>query len=362
MYLAKENMRLMNRLMFPLLLQKQSRENPEEWFEEPLKPIIDELTHMAKGLQPFEEEIKEFYDRDMFMSVFITSDEVLFLEDWQQYVELWRSKSDEAIKQLFVEALLRESDGNRFTDEEIQEKSKELVGNPFALLDELNKMPLEDTVRWAYFNAITSPVKAVNEFIELHEKLEEVFEAVYEEYEQLLLESFTIFERRMDETPEFIQNAFQGITKITEHELSSNQIRVIPMLILSDFLGTNIEKYDIDVIFLGGRFVETVDLLVTFRENQQKERISIFKSLGDPTRYNIICQIASGVKSVKNIAESLGITSATVGYHINQMLISNLVMHDWNKKDCQNPINQEMLHQAIQGLFSDLQLDEKIDE
>ena len=87
--------------------------------------------------------------------------------------------------------------------------------------------------------------------------------------------------------------------------------------------------------------------------DKQQDRFNVFKNFGDKTWYQIFCEIAKGTKSVKGIAEQLGITSATVSYHINELVLSNLVVHGWNKKDCTHAIHTELITEVMNGLMED---------
>lgn len=349
MIVPKEQMKFINQLSFPILIQKESRDQTEEWFEEPLKDVIAEMATMSQGLQPYKEQLTLFYQHPMFYQALVRSEDVYTFERWSDYEMYLQSLSDDALKERFVRALLE-------TDDEVEEVQDsdvaELAGNQFALLDRLNQMPLEDAVRWTYFNAVNAPAKVVDDFCAVHRDISPVFEAVYAMYEGQLLQEVELFRERLERQPSFLQEAFDGLESVTDLPLDSDRLVVIPHLLLSDFMSFTLA--DSEYLLLGGKFVECIDLLVAYKNNQQQERISIFKNLGDPTRYEIIRLIASGVKSVKQIAQTLNITSATVTYHINQMMISNLVLQNWNKKETTNPINREMLDRAIDGLMGDL--------
>lgn len=350
MYLAQKQLYTVNRVTYPLLLQKQQDKKPKEWFEDPLEPLLEEMKKMSSGLLPFEERLKEFYDRDTFINFLISDVDWRLIESWEEYQAYFDAKTDEELKRNLLDILLK-GEGEVEDDAKRDELLLEYVSNQFALLDALNQMPMKDARRWAYFNAVMNPRKLITDFFALHEEILPVFEDVYQKYEDILIKEYSLFEETMRVTPTFFNDAFSG-----EFSIDADAAMVIPVLSLTDFIGLVVEKDKQEIIFLGGKFVESVQLLVDFHKNQQTERISIFKNLGDPTRYGILCQIAAGVKSVKQIAASLSITSATVNYHINQMLISNLVSHDWNDKTNDNPINTMLLTEALRGLEEDLQL------
>ena len=135
---------------------------------------------------------------------------------------------------------------------------------------------------------------------------------------------------------------------IEEIDWASDEISVIPTLLLSDFY-----FQDSEILILGAKSLEVIQRVIQTRLDKQQERINVFKNLGDKTRYQIFCEIAKGTKSVKKIAEQLGITSATVSYHINELVLSNLVVQGWNKKDCTQAIHTELITEVMNGLMED---------
>lgn len=93
-------------------------------------------------------------------------------------------------------------------------------------------------------------------------------------------------------------------------------------------------------------------------ENKIVERVQIFKNLGDKTRYEVLKLIAEGETSVKNIANQLGVSSATISYHINNFLTSKIIKFDKGKNKLNYVIDYELLEEVIKGLKDDLRFPE----
>ena len=195
---------------------------------------------------------------------------------------------------------------------------------------------------------MSEPKKFVEDFISLHQTLKPIFEKVYVEYLPLLEKSYTEFEATIHEQPTILAEAFTGTKEIEEIDWTSDEISVVPSLLLSDFY-----FQDSEFLLLGAKSLEVIQHMIQTRLDEQQERINVFKNLGDKTRYQIFCEIAKGTKSVKKIAEQLGITSATVSYHINELVLSNLVVQGWNKKDCTKAIHTELITEVMNGLMED---------
>jgi len=221
-----------------------------------------------------------------------------------------------------------------------EKMTKEPIMNPLDLFNQVKEM-----IEKKDFDAAK---KFVEDFISLHQTLKPIFEKVYAEYLPILEKSYTEFEATIYEHPTILAEAFTGTKEIEEIDWTSNEISVIPTLLLSDFY-----FQDSELLILGAKSLEVIQHVIQTRLDKQQERINVFKNLGDKTRYQIFCEIAKGTKSVKKIAEQLGITSATVSYHINELVLSNLVVHGWNKKDCTKAIHTELITEVMNGLMED---------
>ena len=275
---------------------------------------------------------------------FINVKTLLRYRSFDEYVEFLQSMDEVLIKKQLMTSIVKQ-------DEEelvVEDKVEELVGNQFAFLDFLKYLPIDDTLRWNYFTIMSQPKKFVEDFISLHQTIKPIFDKVYAEYLPILEKSYTEFEATIREHPTILAEAFTGTKEIEEIDWTSDDISVIPTLLLSDFF-----FQDSEILLLGAKSLEVIQHFIQTRLDKQQERINVFKNLGDKTRYQIFCEIAKGTKSVKKIAEQLGITSATVSYHINELVLSNLVVQGWNKKDCLKAIHTELITEVMNGLMED---------
>ena len=346
MQFKKEQMEFVNQLLYPILILKKDRdeERPSSSLEEQLEVIVEEMRHISVPLEPYKDNILYFYKDDALRIFFVNVKNVLRYHSFDEYAEVLHSMDESQIKQQLMTNIVRQDE----EEVEVEEKVQELLGNQFAFLDFLKNLPIDDTVRWNYFTIMSQPKKFVEDFIYLHQTLKPIFEKVYAEYLPILEKSYTEFEATIHEHPRILAEAFTGTKEIEEIDWTSDEISVIPTLLLSDFYF----QYS-ELLILGAKSLEVIQHVIQTRLDKQQERINVFKNLGDKTRYQIFCEIAKGTKSVKKIAEQLGITSATVSYHINELVLSNLVVQGWNKKDCTQAIHSELITEVMNGLMED---------
>ena len=346
MQFKQEQMEFVNQLLYPILILKKNRDEelPSTQLEQQLEDIVEEMRHMSVPLETYMDKILYFYKDDVLRMFFINVKTLLRYRSFDEYVEFLQSMDEVLIKKQLMTSIVKQ-------DEEelvVEDKVEELVGNQFAFLDFLKYLPIDDTLRWNYFTIMSQPKKFVEDFISLHQTIKPIFDKVYAEYLPILEKSYTEFEATIREHPTILAEAFTGTKEIEEIDWTSDDISVIPTLLLSDFF-----FQDSEILLLGAKSLEVIQHFIQTRLDKQQERINVFKNLGDKTRYQIFCEIAKGTKSVKKIAEQLGITSATVSYHINELVLSNLVVHGWNKKDCTQTIHTELITEVMNGLMED---------
>lgn len=345
MQFKQEQMEFVNQLIYPILILKKDRdeERPSSPLEQELEVIVEEMRQMSVPYRN-KENILYFYKDDALRMFFVNAKNVLRYYSFEEYAKVLHSMDEEQIKQQLMTTIVKQDE----EEASVEDKVTELLGNQFAFLDFLKNLPIDDTLRWNYFTIMSQPKKFVEDFISLHETIKPIFDKVYEDYLPILEKSYVEFEAAINEHPTILAEAFSGTKLIEEIDWKSDEISVIPTLLLSDFF-----FQDSEILILGAKSLEVIQHVIQTRLDKQQERINVFKNLGDKTRYQIFCEIAKGTKSVKKIAEQLGITSATVSYHINELVLSNLVVQGWNKKDCTQAIHTELITEVMNGLMED---------
>ena len=89
-------------------------------------------------------------------------------------------------------------------------------------------------------------------------------------------------------------------------------------------------------------------------ENKTLERVQIFKNLGDKTRYEVLKLIAAGETSTKVIAKTLGVSSATISYHINNLLTSKVIKMDKSNDKFGYVVDYELLEDTMEEFRKDM--------
>ena len=251
MQFKQEQMEFVNQLLYPILILKKNRdeERPSTQLEQQLEDIVEEMRHMSVPLETYMDKILYFYKDDVLRMFFINVKTLLRYRSFDEYVEFLQSMDEVLIKKQLMTSIVKQ-------DEEelvVEDKVEELVGNQFAFLDFLKYLPIDDTLRWNYFTIMSQPKKFVEDFISLHQTIKPIFDKVYAEYLPILEKSYTEFEATIREHPTILAEAFTGTKEIEEIDWTSDDISVIPTLLLSDFF-----FQDSEILLLGAKSLEVI--------------------------------------------------------------------------------------------------------
>jgi DNA-binding transcriptional ArsR family regulator len=113
--------------------------------------------------------------------------------------------------------------------------------------------------------------------------------------------------------------------------------------------------YPETAMIVWGRDMEkSFEAIAEYQEDKLNQRVKVFKALGDKTRYEVLKLLASGVTSTKAIAEEVGVSSATVSYHLNEFLTNGLISIRQKGRRSGYLINYDRLHDIIEEFKADL--------
>ena len=105
--------------------------------------------------------------------------------------------------------------------------------------------------------------------------------------------------------------------------------------------------------------IESEAFLKKIKEAEKEEqvnRILAYKNLGDKTRYEVLKCISNGMQSTKDIAHQLNVSSATISYHLNNLMTSKLIRLAYEDGKYFNKVNQEWIETCFEELKKDLKM------
>lgn len=217
----------------------------------------------------------------------------------------------------------------------------------FEVLDKAN---LSNEERWYFLSAYEEPKKYIGQLIEFYRYISPKYEILYEKYSDersAFVENFD-FDKFLKDMP-FINDDLSGI--ITQSK--------IEVFILSSFI-KKIQfelnsKYNTSWIILGAN----VDAYVLNKgDDLSDDSLSgLLKSLSDKSRYQVLKLISKSNMRTKDIAKSLGITSAAVSYHLSKLANDLLiVLNNVEGKDAKYSLNKERMNKLLDIIKRDFDL------
>ncbi|WP_162011787.1 ArsR/SmtB family transcription factor [Streptococcus sp. S784/96/1] len=202
------------------------------------------------------------------------------------------------------------------------------VQHLLATLETSDRSP---EVKWYWYQAIQHPEKTRDELVWVLRQVFEIYTPFYERYENEVIAA----EKAYAEEAE----------KSSEHQ-------DIQVIILSPWM---LEYYDGMVPYANQkRLVKgcRVDSLLACREVMDDDRLTLLlKTMGDKSRYQVLLALLFPNAKNKDIAEQLGITTASVSFHTQKLLNSGLIKVTQGQG---YQINDAVVSQLLEKLQKDL--------
>lgn len=326
------------------IYNKTEKENYEEFLTEDWVKTFQEV---EKKLKPFESEIESFYfEEASFPSFLMKGSSPFGFESVEAYLDAVAQMEESKLKKSFlIKLYLMAEDVDTATTEEIAPYLEDLNAQ-MALIESLHAT---DETKWKIMGFIRKPQNTVKKWIELMEKIMPIFNSFYEERKAEADAFGTDFVKRLNETQ---GDALETITggMLTKKVLSGGNILVSATQTLAIELNVTCEVPFLKV----GMDIETfLEGIKSAKANALKERVMVFKNLGDNTRYEVVRLLASGVESAKEIAQMLGVSQATISYHMSNLVTSKILVLEKNESKFAYRVNFEHLETVYQAMLED---------
>lgn len=341
-------------LLFPHYVHHKKEEEASAKEESYAEFIGEASKERAKAMQelllPYKERLDPFYfdmTEDLSLMALI-SIRYTFLEeeDALTYLRKVQANKDEEL----VEALLyglalfenREEDRNL---EELRSLTKNLARHPGDIMPWLSRLGITSDAKWHLYAFTQNPREQIEAYVQVMTELYPVFEAYYQEYRAEVAAYGRAFEEKLTTSGgEALVAMSNGIVK--ESLLPGDD---------GHFLVSRMNPYAIKInssstppyLEWGLEIEAFISAIKKQNENALQERVQLFKNLGDKTRYEVLLAIAQGITSTKVIAQRLGVTSATISYHLNSLVTVKLIRLEQQEGKYSYVVNRELLTQAL---------------
>lgn len=356
-----EESRLCDFLLFPKLLYYSEQLETSKELENYEEIIIDDYSDFAKKienkLKPFSKEIELFYMKEYlsgynFIELVSRYIGIIGYKNEEDYLNKLLTLGERDIKKSIIHSILVINDEYSSYSDEIIKESEKIISDNDKMISFIKELPIESGVKWNLFLIVQEPLKYMKTYVELMTKLIPIFEEIYLPFQNNV-------EKYGEHLIDFLNNrGAEGLEEITYSMLNGNILDSDEINILV----SAIYPYTISIasttkikhIVWGLRIEEALKKIREINENKTYERVQIFKNLGDKTRYEVLKLIATGETSTKKIAKALDVSSATISYHINNILTAKIIKMDKSNNKFGYVVDYELLDKTIEDFKKDL--------
>lgn len=186
------------------------------------------------------------------------------------------------------------------------------------VLDFLRRLPLPSSIKWEAFEFFSDVGTSMKGLIALVEKYLPVYKKVIKKNIKLI-EAFEndVANRIKSEGEAYYTKLLNGSISLDANQVIAGTLFFSSRSLICTTVGEKL------YIFVGLDFEETIKLISG--DGETAFFISVYKNLSDKTRLQILNLLKDKEYYGLEIAEKVGITLATVSYHMSYLLASNLV-------------------------------------
>lgn len=305
-------------------LQKSQSQDDRKEFN--MESYVNLINNVEAKLKPYINEIELFYSEQFlnsydFIGLILDTYTIFGYKDEQEYLCMLSNLDEKEIVSSIAYSILAGNDDNKNFSEEIMKQALMLEKN--ELITIIKELPADPAVKWNLFLIIEEPKKYMKMYVELMHKLLPIFEEIYSPYENEINSYGDYLENFLN------MNGHIGLKEISYSILDTDIIKEEK----NNLLISAIEQYailisgasKINYIVWGFKTEEYFKRMKEINENKINERVQIFKNLGDKTRYEVLKLLTVGETSTKEIAKLLGVSSATISYHLSNLMQAKII-------------------------------------
>lgn len=245
----------------------------------------------------------------------------------------------------------------------MHEELNSILDSEKKLFKFIKESELDSDFKWAFMIFVDNPNEYITEYIELMNSIYPIYERYYALYEESIIGTGL-------ELKSFIETeGGRGLSDISNNILSETifdtnlNINIFISFVspnsitLSDTVKVEDEysNQGQNIVF-GINSLKLFEILKKEQEDKKLSRIDIFKSLGDETRYDILKMISQGVSPNKEIAKRIGVSGATVSYHINSFVENGVLNIKRIDNKLTHVIDRDILNEILKDFKDDFNL------
>lgn len=356
-----EESKLYDFLQFPRLLyhgeEFEASKMPSNYEEIAIDGYSDFAKEVQNRLKPFSKEIETFYMKRYsneydFIDLILRATGIIGYKNEEDYLNMLLTLDEYEIRKNIIYSILAIDEEYPLYSDEIIKKAEEIISTDEKIIPFIKELPIEAGTKWNLFLIGQESLKYMKRYVDLMRKLLLIFEDVYQPFKDEVKGYGEYLVKFLND------KGARGLEEITYSILDAGLLDdgevdlFISVMFPYSILIENATKSN--YIAWGLKIEEAFKKMKEINENKTYERVQVFKNLGDKTRYEVLKLIASGETSTKKIAKSLDVSSATISYHINNILTAKIIKIDKNNSKFGYVVDYELLDEIIEGFKRDL--------
>lgn len=299
------------------------------------------------------EKLKSYYSMEIGLAdVFLLYSEIWEYPEIDECLNFIKKLDKNTLRFRLIREIIRcGKNGNEL--EEINNRAKEIAIDEHKSIAFIKDLDYDSGLKWDLFCFLQEPEKYRDDYVSLMQNLIPVFYKYYEPKRKEINAFNKHIEKNFNDKGINFLKQFTGIFfKYEIYEevfITTSYVNYYSLM----FKVLDHSSY----IYLGLGFEESIKQYKGGEKDKLKKYVNIFKNFSDTTRFQILKLIVEDEEYCsKDIAEKLGITGATVSYHINNLCSAELVIID--RKDRKNiyTVNKDVIRDGIEFLIKELKL------
>lgn len=234
----------------------------------------------------------------------------------ESYLDFLSNIDEITVKKEFTQNLLR------LKDNALEMKiTEDLLKDETKLIEQIDTLPISPDLKWRALSFIKKPMKDMKKYITLLNDFFEIYESPsFKKYLKKHDDFYNSIEKLNDE--EKITFLKKHLGNYWNEDLIKGKTYLATLFLnaLSAIFEGNSDK---SFMFIGYRFNELVQQIAGKNENDKK--LLILKNMSDSTRFKILMLLKDEELYGQQLADKVGITMATVSYHMNFLLAGGMV-------------------------------------
>lgn len=316
-------------------------------------PVIEWIQGIKAALRARQKDIGHFFTSEFSFPEALFSLVPLSGKDMGTWLALAHEQREEDLRYALLKAswplhrpvavFIHEEDKYPLTD--LDEAVKEIVDKPALWTHYLRQAGLSAENSWTIFALVEKPHLFLRAFSALLMSFQFVSDAVVGSRETEAIESIRQNLHYLEQNQKKLGLLNEKVRFSPKEK--GGTITLIPTI--EPFALRNVESAD--KVLIG--FAIPAFLKSKEKEEEEKRiaRSNFCQILADPTRYNLCCLLAKGVKKQKDLAKYLGVSQGTISHHLSQLKSIGIVSEDRAAN-----LAHDSIHGYLKGVAEDLQI------